>query len=370
MTAAEPTVTSSGQYTSLVLDSAGNPVVSHLAANGDVLLTHCDDPACAPGGDVTSIVANAGLPDSNTSLALDASGFPVISYYDSLGKNLMLAHCTNANCAGGGETISTVDSAGDVGTYSSLVLDAGIPVISYHEGLPAGNLKLVRCSDANCQGAVTPQTVDSSAHDVGLFTSLMVSADHRPVISYLDTTAHAIRLVHCNDVDCAGGDEVSHVIAPTVGITSEQDADLALDGNGFPVISMLNSSGDLIVAHCGDADCIGPIDMQTLDLATSAAPSYSSIVLDANGFPVVSYVNAGVGPLKVARCTNAGCVSPIVSVADNATGDRSGSYSSLVLDARGNPIISSFDAVKDRLVVIHCVESFCNPNLIRTITAP
>ena len=55
MTAAEPTVTSSGQYTSLVLDSAGNPVVSHLAANGDVLLTHCDDPACAPGGDVTSI---------------------------------------------------------------------------------------------------------------------------------------------------------------------------------------------------------------------------------------------------------------------------------------------------------------------------
>ncbi len=370
MTAASPAPSHSGQYTSMALDSAGNPVISHYDGVGALLLTHCNDPACAPGGDVTNTVDNSADVGLYSSLALDASGNPVIAYYDSTNGNLKLAHCNDANCAGGNEAINTVDSsASDVGSYSSLVLDGGIPVISYYDAT-AGHLQLVRCNDANCQGGdEIPQTVDSSANDVGLSTSLVLGADHRPVISYLDTTAHTIRLVHCNDVSCGGNDETSNLVAPTIG-TSGQDADLALDAGGFPVISVLNSSGKMAVAHCTDVDCVAAANIQTLDTVSTSAPTYSSIVLDSNGFPVVSYVNAGVGPLKVARCTDANCLTPVVSIADNVAGDRSGPYSSLVLDGSGNPIISSYDTVSDKLVVIHCVESYCNPDLIRTITAP
>jgi hypothetical protein len=47
-----------------------------------------------------------------TSLALDANGYPVISYYDDTNGDLKLAHCNDPNCAPGGDSIQTVDSAG------------------------------------------------------------------------------------------------------------------------------------------------------------------------------------------------------------------------------------------------------------------
>jgi uncharacterized repeat protein (TIGR01451 family) len=75
---------------------------------------------------------------------LDVNGYPVISYYDGLPNyDLKVAHCDDPNCApGGDEDIQTLDSTGDVGRYTSLALDAsGNPVISYYDDTN-GDLKL------------------------------------------------------------------------------------------------------------------------------------------------------------------------------------------------------------------------------------
>ena len=54
----------------------------------------------------------------------------MISYLDFTNDDLKLAHCNDANCASA--TFTTVDSAGSVGYYTALALDAsGQPVISY-----------------------------------------------------------------------------------------------------------------------------------------------------------------------------------------------------------------------------------------------
>ena len=90
---------------------------------------------------------------------------------------------------------TTIDSTGQVGLYSSITGGADAnPVISYYDG-PWGDLKVVKCNEAACAaGGETITTVDS-AGDVGLFTSITVGADANPVISYYDSTNGDLKVV-------------------------------------------------------------------------------------------------------------------------------------------------------------------------------
>ena len=201
-------------------------------------------------------VDGASQVDSSTSVVMDAAGNPVISYYDATGRDLKLAHCNDAACAGGDESIVTADATNDVGRYSSLVLDAaGNPVVSYYDR-SNGDLKLVHCNDANCSGNdESAVAVDSSAH-VGEFSSLVLDAAGRPVISYHDATSVDLKVAHCNDANCAGGDES----IVTVDSASAMGAygSLKLDAAGRPVVSYQDvTNGDLRIAHCNDANCAG-----------------------------------------------------------------------------------------------------------------
>ena len=60
-----------------------------------------------------------------------------------------MAHCGNATC-NAGNTLTTVDSAGSVGTFTSITIGAdGLPVISYSDATN-GDLKVAHCSNRYC----------------------------------------------------------------------------------------------------------------------------------------------------------------------------------------------------------------------------
>ena len=83
---------------SLALDAEGNPVIAYGGeTNGDLKLLRCDDPDCSPGGDITTTLDPLANGGGNSALTLDASGFPAISYDTS--PDLKLVRCGAANCA-------------------------------------------------------------------------------------------------------------------------------------------------------------------------------------------------------------------------------------------------------------------------------
>jgi hypothetical protein len=171
-----------------------------------------------------------------SSLVLDSSGFPVISYYDNTNDDLKVAHCSNASCIGA--TMNTVDATGGVGEYTSLALDSsGFPVISYHTATN-GDLKVAHCSDANCTAA-TINTVDSTGI-VGHHTSLALDSSGYPVISYYDNTNWDLKVAHCTDANCTAA-TINTV--DSTGIVGHHTS-LVLDASGFPVISYYDATND------------------------------------------------------------------------------------------------------------------------------
>ena len=143
-----------------------------------------------------------------TSIAIGIDGFPVISYSDFSNTALRVTKCNDIACTGGDETSSQVDNAAAVGQYSSIAIGTdGLPVISYRDA-SAGSLKVAKCNDGACAGGdETITTVDDPANPVGLYTSIAIGTDGLPVISYQDLSAFSLKVAKCNDSACAGGDE-------------------------------------------------------------------------------------------------------------------------------------------------------------------
>ena len=342
-----------GPWLSMALDASSYPVVSYLDdTNDDLKVMHCNDINCAGGDESITTPHSAGEVGGNTSLELDSAGFPVISYYDSTNGDLYVMHCNDANCTGNNERITSPDVTGDVGTYTSLALDAsGFPVVSYYDSSTTA-LKLIHCNDPYCAGGNESITAPHTAGSVGKYTSLALDSSGNPVVSYYYQTSDDLYVMHCNDANCAGSDE-SIVVQHTTGVVGTWTS-LALDSSWFPVVSYRDvTNGYLYLLHCNDANCSGPAESVVL-AADPDSGAYSSLALDASGRPVISYWEQSEADLRLLHCDDAGCASEVGnSTAVDQAGDV-GHYTSLQLDGSGNPVIAYHDETNGDVKIARC----------------
>ena len=88
-----------------------------------------------------------------------------------------------------------------------MALDSsGFPVVSYYNRSDGGELRVLHCGDATCSSGNSIKTPDNSEDNVGQFTSLVLHDDH-PVVSYFDSSHSTLKVLHCDDPLCTGGDE-------------------------------------------------------------------------------------------------------------------------------------------------------------------
>ncbi|MGF1505933.1 MAG: hypothetical protein ACFB51_12505 [Anaerolineae bacterium] len=181
-------------------------------------------------------MASGPDPYSFIALALDAADNVVVSYYDTGLDELQVATCSDPACTT--PTVTTVDSNGDVGLYTSVaVTPYGTPAISYYDRT-GENLKLAVCGTPTCSQR-SLYVVDGSG-DVGRDTSLTLDATGAPVIAYADTTNNALKLATCDSLFCSN---------PTIrtldaGSDNRRFMSIVLDEKGSPVISYHDDDGD------------------------------------------------------------------------------------------------------------------------------
>ncbi|MBI3163926.1 MAG: sortase [Chloroflexi bacterium] len=319
-----------GQWTSLVLNASGFPVISYYDDNDrDLKVAVCGDETCSAGNITTTVDGTGGVDVGQySSIKLNASGFPVISYWDETNTDLKVVVCGNASCSAG-NTITTVDSAGDVGEYTSLELNAsGFPVISYYDSTNT-DPKVAICTNAIC-GTKTIVSLDGTVA-AGLYTSLELNSSGFPVVSYI--ASGNLKLAYCSNFNCTLGGVV------TLDAAGAYSTSLELSSSGVPIISYQGSSTTMKVASCGNATCSSGNTTTAIDSTSFPGNMYSSIALDASGIPFISYYDVGNSDLKIAACGNTTCSAGNgVSTVDSA--GNVGSYTSIAINANGFPVVS------------------------------
>jgi hypothetical protein len=276
--------------------------------------------AFADGWQIES-VDTAGYVGSYTSIFLDTLNYPHISYYDFGNGDLKYAHYDGSSWH-----IETVDTTGDVGRYTSIALDiTDNPHISYCDDIPNYDLKYAYYNGSSW----CIESVDTAGF-VELSTSIALDTSDKPHISYYDFVGNY-------DLRYAYHDGSSWYIeivdtAGSVGMFSS----LALDTSDDPHISYCDSANkDLKYAYYdGSLWQIESVD------TTGWVGWYTSVALDTSNNPHISYFDYTNRDLKYAYYDSS---SWHVESVD--TSEYVGWHTSIAVDTSNNPHISYFDHI-------------------------
>lgn len=327
-----------GEFSSVAIGVDGLPIVSYRdVTNGDLRVVHCGNAPCTGGNQATTVDAT-GVVGSDTAVAVGADGLAVVSYRDASNDALKVLHCGDVTCSAGNQA-TTVDT-GFVGSDTSIAIGAdGFPAVSYFDG-GNGDLKVLHCGNAACTAGNQATTVDGGVAVVGYDTSIAIGTDGLPVISYYDQTNVDLKVLHCGNAACTSGNTVSTVDSiQAVG----ESTSLAIGTDGLPVVSYRDASnGDLKVLHCGNAACTAGNQATGVDTATPFLGYDTSIAIGTDGFPVVSYYDAGSENLKFLSCGNAACTSGNEAITVDSAG-MVGRFTSVAIGMDGLPVVTYFD---------------------------
>jgi len=345
-----------GSYSSSAIGTDGLMVVSYYdSTNGDLKVAKCGNASCSSGNTITT-VDSTGNVGRESAITIGADGFPVISYMDETNGDLKVAKCGNASCSSG-NTITTVDSAGTVGRNSAIAINLNnLPVISY---IDASNfdLKFLRCGDEACTSGNSIIMLDT-AGGTGYGTSITVGSDNQPAISYGEMNVGALKVAKCGNASCSSGNTLTIVDTnPLSGYSSS----IKPQENGRPVISYYdNTNYDLKVAICGNLACSSGNTLTTVDSSGSVG-LYTSLVRGSDGLPVISYLDTTNSVIKVVKCGNSACSSGnVFTVLDNFGTTQENT--SMSIGADNLPAISYFDSVNNDLKIIKCGNTNCSVN--------
>ncbi len=335
----------SGLHTSIALVQ-GSPAISYYEAGSGDLKFAVNSASDGTGAWTVLTVANAADVGQYTSLAV-VNGHPAISYYDVTNGDLKYVRASDAGGSAWSTPPFSVDSAGDVGKFTSLKIINGHPAISYYDET-RGDLKYVRASEPSGHAWGDPIAVDGDG-DVGRYASLAAVGGY-PAISYFDNTGDNLKFVRGADVN--GGEWLGSSTLDSTGLVGFYTSLAIVASN--PAIAYWDASNTGVkfirATDTAGANWNAPITVDT----AGAVGQFASLAV-VNGNPAISYQDILAGDLKFVRASNAtGSAWGLPNIVDSI-GDV-GEYTALAIVA-GRPAIAYHDATRGDLKFVRAANT-------------
>jgi len=361
------TVPDAGQYTSLAIDRSGYPHISYI--NGHNVKYAYKD---ASGWHIEAVdVADV----TYTSLALDRDGHPHISYYIRPGRFEVEGFLKYAYRDASGWHIETVTNQGS--RYHSLALDKdGYPHISYSNKYAYKNASGWHIETVGeCGGWSFGYGYNSLALDHNGYPHISSSGPEGLTYVYKDASGWHIEIVDSdcdNDISMAldrnGYPHITcytgytgypntrlkyayrnasgwHIHTVDSGGVTYRFTSLDVDGNGYPHVSYYycpwhpsrHEQMHICDLKYARQDAAG-WHIETVDVSVGQVGRGTSLALDGNGYPHISYIDYTNSYLKYAYQDASGWHVETLD-SDGLVGE----YTSLALDMNGYPHISYCD---------------------------
>lgn len=261
-------------------------LISGVVNTGEVSGRRCRDHQCTQYVFGTFLKAGGTINSAYRPMVLMPSDNRLILSYSN-GSNLIFYKCSDSVCSNGSAV--TLDAGGVSTSVTSMALGTnGFPTIAYRK---SGQIKLVRCGNADCTSGNTTSIIDSATNNSGNM-SVTVPSDNIPMISYYkNSPAKDLFYARCANTACTGTPTI--VQFDTINSTDQVNM-IDTDTSGNPGILYRESSGLLKYISCWDKSC-SPSQPPTCTSSQPAAPSGLTVVEgDANAGAIIQTRSARV----------------------------------------------------------------------------
>ena len=236
-----------GSNPNIVIQNDRYPAVVYKDTSDNIKFLKCGHLRCELSSATTTTLSNIGSTGKIHSVAVGSDGFVSFPFYDGTDGYLKFLKCPDLTCTG--PTTKQLESNYGAGARHSVVFVDGLPLIFYSSGT---SLLSVACNNNDCNSKNPSKTIDTLLS--GTFTmSSTVGARGNPIVAYLPTSPPAVemRVVECGKHDCSGGNSLQ-----SISDTNMVGPEIAISGDGLPVIAYRENLQQIKILKCGSQNCI------------------------------------------------------------------------------------------------------------------
>ncbi len=290
-------------YPTLVLGSDGFARITYYDASTDGLhFVRCTNADCTTRVDQDLDPSNrAGYYGISMTMAADGlARIAYVAYNSGLGQyEARYIRCSDADCSSPSPVLIASGTNNTGANAISLVIGAdGLARIA-HEDYNDLSLKMAVCNDVDCSAPVT-QTIDGNGgNDPGYYgVRLAIGTDNKMRVVYADGNGSEdnfydpLHYAVCSDANCSGF-ESNNSLASTIGDMNDGPGFLLDSSNMAQIMYEDNANGYVWWLTCSNDACSSHRTM-VVDNSQSAQGDYiMQAALGSNGLPRLMYAGDG-----------------------------------------------------------------------------
>lgn len=322
-------------------------------------------PPISNGQTITTLDAQGDV-GSFTSLAIGGDGHPSVAYLNRIAPDLSyfsFTHCWDSTCTSRSPT-NSFGAQTDVSMTMRSDGNATIAAVGF------SHINTFHCANPQCNNTgshglwLDPENPVYGQLDLTRVSVVVDAGDH-PFFVY--PYRNTVGFQTCAEIDCSTSDRSVLAPAEVPGKKMGTHASAAMSTSGYPSVSFYNETDGDLMFYSLDPGFPSPSPV-TID-SVGDVGLYTALGYGADGLPVISYYDADNFSLKVAHCNDTGCSSASTTTIDGGfyVAGLFASESSLTIGADGFPIISYYELILPflgRLKVADCANAACTSGTI------